>query len=122
KGDEIILTTVKGQLTRMPADEVRTVGRASKGVRIMRFKQDGDYIIGAAKVAEINLDDADGDSDSDESPTTLDAALGSPDASAGVADGLPTEPVYSDSLESAIEDASVDYETDQPSGDNSVRE
>jgi len=65
EGDEIILTTVKGQMTRIPADEVRTVGRASKGVRIMRFKQDGDYITGAAKVAEVDLGEADGDCDAE---------------------------------------------------------
>ena len=59
QGEEVILTTVKGQLTRMPVDEVRTVGRASKGVRIMRFKQEGDFITGAAKVAEVNVDPED---------------------------------------------------------------
>ena len=33
--DEILLTTERGQLVRIPAGEIRTVGRASKGVRIM---------------------------------------------------------------------------------------
>jgi DNA gyrase subunit A len=71
QGDEVILTTVKGQLTRMPVDEVRTVGRASKGVRIMRFKQEGDYITGAAKVAEVKFEDEDAGSDA-ESPNSPD--------------------------------------------------
>lgn len=56
--DEILLITMKGQMVRIPADEIRTVGRASKGVRIMNLNK-GDLITGVAKVVEIEQDEAD---------------------------------------------------------------
>jgi DNA gyrase subunit A len=51
--DEILVMTEKGQTVRVPVKEVRTVGRASVGVRIMRLKEN-DKISGAAKVIEVN--------------------------------------------------------------------
>jgi DNA gyrase subunit A len=57
---EILLTTLKGLIVRIPANEIRTIGRASKGVRIMRLKN-GDSITGVAKI--INVDDEKNDSD-----------------------------------------------------------
>jgi DNA gyrase subunit A len=61
-GDELIITTTLAQTVRIPVDEVRTVGRASKGVRIMRFKKDGDEITGVAKVVKVEADGDDGES------------------------------------------------------------
>jgi DNA gyrase subunit A len=71
-GDEIIITTISGQIVRIPADEIRAVGRASKGVRIMRLK-DKDSITSIAKVVEVDPDagkeESEDDSDSsDETP------------------------------------------------------
>lgn len=63
-GDELMLTTEKGQLVRIPTDEIRTIGRASKGVRIMNLK-DGDKITGAAKIVNVDGDN-DNDDDADE--------------------------------------------------------
>ncbi len=51
-GDELILTTENGIMVRIPVDEIRTIGRASKGVRIMNFKGE-DKITGVAKVVEV---------------------------------------------------------------------
>ena len=50
--DELLMTTECGQLVRIPANEVRTVGRASKGVRIMNLN-DNDRITGVAKFKEV---------------------------------------------------------------------
>jgi len=61
-GDELIITTTLAQTVRIPVDEVRTVGRASKGVRIMRFKKNGDEITGVAKVVKVEADGDDGES------------------------------------------------------------
>ena len=52
--DEILLTTERGQLVRIPAKEIRRVGRASKGVRIMNLNA-GDRITGVAKLIEVNV-------------------------------------------------------------------
>ena len=51
-GDELLITTERGQLTRIPLDEIRTVGRASKGVKIMNLN-DGDRITGAVSLIEV---------------------------------------------------------------------
>ena len=57
---EILITTTSGQIVRIPAREIRTIGRASKGVRIMRLKEK-DFITGVGKVVEVNPDDNDND-------------------------------------------------------------
>jgi DNA gyrase subunit A len=51
-GDELLITTERGQLIRIPLDEIRTVGRASKGVKIMNLN-DGDRITGAVSLIEV---------------------------------------------------------------------
>jgi DNA gyrase subunit A len=45
-----MMTTERGQLVRIPVHEIRRVGRAAKGVIIMRLN-DGDRITGISKVA-----------------------------------------------------------------------
>ena len=52
KGDELVLTTERGQLVRIPTDEIRTIGRASKGVKIMNLREN-DRITGAAKIVKV---------------------------------------------------------------------
>jgi DNA gyrase subunit A len=52
KGDELLMTTEKGQLVRIPSDEIRTIGRASKGVRIMNLKK-GDRVTGVSRIIEV---------------------------------------------------------------------
>ncbi|MDD5152943.1 MAG: DNA gyrase subunit A, partial [Candidatus Pacebacteria bacterium] len=46
KGDDIILTTSKGQAIRFKESDVREMGRTAGGVRGMRLKK-GDFIVGA---------------------------------------------------------------------------
>ena len=60
--DEILLTTERGQLTRIPAHEIRRVGRASLGVRIMNLNA-GDRLTGVARIIKI---EEDGEADSGE--------------------------------------------------------
>ena len=52
EGDELMLTTERGQLVRIPVDEIRTIGRASKGVRIMNLNAD-DRITGVSKIVKV---------------------------------------------------------------------
>ena len=61
KGDEIILSTKVGQTVRIPTDEIRTVGRASKGVRIMKLKSAEENISSVAKIMKIDFDEEDKD-------------------------------------------------------------
>ncbi|MBA4062389.1 MAG: DNA gyrase subunit A [Isosphaera sp.] len=49
-GDEIMLTTSGGMVTRSRVDDIRVVGRNTQGVRVMNLK-DGDKIVSVAKVA-----------------------------------------------------------------------
>jgi DNA gyrase subunit A len=106
-GDELILTTEKGQIVRIPADEIRTLGRASKGVRIISFKGK-DTLTGIARVIEV-VHDSDDDAeavDSDEAAT--DAPEG---AEAAVAAEVVAEtPVEEEIVEEAEEVSEDDAE------------
>jgi DNA gyrase subunit A len=41
---DLIVVSKKGQVIRLPYAEVRIVGRATQGVRVMRFKEEGDEV------------------------------------------------------------------------------
>ena len=56
EGDEIMLITVQGMVTRSRVDEIRIVGRNTQGVRIMNLKE-GDRIANVAKIAAEAKDD-----------------------------------------------------------------
>jgi DNA gyrase subunit A len=49
-GDEIMLITSQGMVTRSKVDDIRIVGRNTQGVRVMNLN-DGDKIVSVAKVA-----------------------------------------------------------------------
>ncbi|HJZ54955.1 MAG TPA: DNA gyrase subunit A [Gemmataceae bacterium] len=53
-GDEIMLITMQGMVTRSRVDDIRIVGRNTQGVRVMNLN-DGDKIVTLAKVAQENL-------------------------------------------------------------------
>lgn len=53
-GDEIIITTQKGIIVRLSCDQVRTIGRASMGVRLMSFKSKNDSITSVAKILSVD--------------------------------------------------------------------
>ena len=50
-GDELMLISTEGQMIRMPVDQIRVIGRATKGVRLINLDQD-DKLVSLAKVAE----------------------------------------------------------------------
>jgi DNA gyrase subunit A len=45
---DLMIISAKGQVVRTPLDSVSTLGRATQGVRIMRFKQEGDKVVSMA--------------------------------------------------------------------------
>ncbi|HBM15729.1 MAG TPA: DNA gyrase subunit A [Lentisphaeria bacterium] len=49
--NDLLITTKSGQTVRIPINEIRTIGRASKGVRIMKLKDiENDSISSVAKI------------------------------------------------------------------------
>lgn len=54
--DEIMLTTKKGMMVRVPVKDIRIQGRNTMGVRIMRLNE-GDKVVSVAKIIESNEDD-----------------------------------------------------------------
>jgi DNA gyrase subunit A len=50
-GDEIMLITAQGMVTRSKVDDIRIVGRNTQGVRVMNLNE-GDKIVSVAKVAQ----------------------------------------------------------------------
>ena len=45
-GENILIATHLGKAIRFDEDDVRTVGRASRGVRGVRFSEESDYVVG----------------------------------------------------------------------------
>jgi DNA gyrase subunit A len=55
EGDEMLMSSVNGQLVRISVDDIRAIGRNSQGVRIMRLRA-GDEISSVSKILEIDED------------------------------------------------------------------
>jgi DNA gyrase subunit A len=50
--DDVIVTTAKGMIIRVPVDQLRVMGRATQGVRMVRMKDPTDHVMDAVKVVE----------------------------------------------------------------------
>ena len=59
-GDEIMLITKDGMVTRSKVDAIRTVGRNTQGVRVMNIN-DSDKLVTVVKVAQENVGDVSGE-------------------------------------------------------------
>ena len=46
--EDLLLVTQAGILIRTPVESIRTAGRATQGVIVMRFKEEGDQVISMA--------------------------------------------------------------------------
>jgi DNA gyrase subunit A len=55
-GDELMLITQQGMVTRMRVDEIRVVGRNTQGVKLINL-QEGDKVVTAAKIAREDVSD-----------------------------------------------------------------
>jgi len=51
---EILIVTKKGQAIRFEKDKAREMGRTAKGVRGIKFKIDGDFVVGALTIKDEN--------------------------------------------------------------------
>ncbi|MBT3379724.1 MAG: DNA gyrase subunit A [Lentisphaerae bacterium] len=54
--EEVIMTSVKGQMVRISTETIRAIGRNSQGVRVMRLRDD-DEISSVSKVARLDEDE-----------------------------------------------------------------
>lgn len=52
ENQDIILMSSKGQIIRLPFKTIPTTGRATQGVRLMRFKEEGDKVVSVAMVLQ----------------------------------------------------------------------
>jgi DNA gyrase subunit A len=59
-GDEVMLITQQGKILRMRTDGIRTIGRATQGVRLIEIEE-GDRVVSVARLAESEEDEAGGD-------------------------------------------------------------
>jgi DNA gyrase subunit A len=70
ESDEVLILTERGILIRMRVDEIRRIGRATQGVRVIRLDE-GDRVVSVAKLAEEGDDhDDDGDHDAGDDAAT----------------------------------------------------
>jgi DNA gyrase subunit A len=70
-GDQVMLITQEGMITRTPVDGIREIGRSTQGVRLMNLEE-SDRLVAIAKVAE-REDDSTGDTAglADEEPAEI---------------------------------------------------
>lgn len=58
--DEVMLISQQGMILRMKAGDIRTIGRATQGVRLIEMEE-GDNVVSVAKLAERDEDDGNGE-------------------------------------------------------------
>jgi DNA gyrase subunit A len=63
--DELMIISQQGMIIRMRAGDVRAIGRATQGVRLIEMEE-GDEVVAIAKLAEKEVEN--GDAGSEEPP------------------------------------------------------
>jgi DNA gyrase subunit A len=58
EGDELLLITQQGMIIRMPANDVRAIGRATQGVRLIDIEGNDDKVVSVARLVEKEEDDS----------------------------------------------------------------
>jgi len=74
-GDEIMMTSIQGQMVRISTDEIRSIGRSSQGVKVIDLRGK-DKVTGVSKIQELKDEDdiaeaeSGSDTESEEIPET----------------------------------------------------
>lgn len=68
-GDHLMIITRKGVLIRIHVSDIRVMGRATQGVRLINLKED-DEIAAVARVRKEAIDESEADTSSDDAKTT----------------------------------------------------
>jgi DNA gyrase subunit A len=71
-GDELIMITQRGIMIRTKIDEIRTISRATQGVKIINLDE-GDRLISVARIVEPEPEDNGGDEKGEDEPSLLSA-------------------------------------------------
>ena len=67
EGDELLLITQQGMIIRMQTNDVRAIGRATQGVRLIDIEAD-DKVVSIARLVEREEDDKNGESGTEPPP------------------------------------------------------
>ena len=62
EGDEVLLITQQGMIIRMQTNDVRAIGRATQGVRLIDVEGE-DKVVSIARLVEKEEDDKNGESE-----------------------------------------------------------
>lgn len=91
EGDEILITTIKGQMVRTRVDDVRLVGRDAQGVRVIRLRE-GDKVSGVTKIMKMEDEEIAEENNEDEilQNSTAETAAIPPEDDAGEEEISPT--------------------------------
>ena len=82
-GDELMISTVAGQIVRISTDEIRTMGRNTAGVRAISLR-DGDEVSAVSIVPDLKDEDDDEEIEGTESSESSATAEASPEDAANV--------------------------------------
>jgi len=85
EGDELMFITARGIMLRTDLSEVREIGRATQGVRLIR-PDEGDRVVAVAKIAREELEESLAAGDSPP-PAAADDTAGPPDEAADPPEG-----------------------------------
>ena len=48
--DDLLIATQRGQVVRTPVRDISTLGRATQGVRLVRFKEENDQVASVGRM------------------------------------------------------------------------
>jgi len=115
--EDLLLTSVRGQVVRISTEGIRTLGRNSMGVRVMRLRED-DEISVVTKVARLENEDP----DSDVARTALPVDEGAPtdaapepdlDEAEDLDEALPTDDTADDTADDTDDAGDADSDDDE---------
>lgn len=77
--EDLLLVTQSGILIRTPVDSIRVAGRATQGVIVMRFKEDGDQVISMALADKEETESSEEVEPIEETESSAETATGEPE-------------------------------------------
>ena len=111
--EDLIMTSLKGLIVRISTEDIRTLGRSSQGVRIMRLRED-DVVSVVTKVAKLEAKDEEPEGEGAEAPAEEGAETPVENAEAVVEE----TPFVLDDVEDADTDTAADGEDIEDDGED----
>jgi len=110
--EDLIMTSLKGLIVRISTEDIRTLGRSSQGVRIMRLRED-DVVSVVTKVAKLEPKDEEPEGEGAEAPAEEGEETPVENAEAVVEE----TPFVLDDVEDADADTAADVEDIEDDGE-----